>query len=240
MTGPAATHPTADVREHARLLQVDLNLVAGTGAGGAISMADVTDAYRARLGQGSGAARGSRSGPAAHLEPLADLGPRPRLVRTQQSEWERFRTVEVDVYGDNPLLDDLRQVQPLIYAKALTAEPRVPTLFSSGWAPIFSASGFEPALLARLPYFLRPAVARCSDQSLVAEIFDRCGGGDKHAVAVAHASFWMHKALDHTGVSEYRNRIDAWRWATPEPLEPRVVYIDRDGPPLPTPAFRSI
>ena len=56
-----------------------------------------------------------------------------------------------DAYRANPLIDDIKRSRPALYAVA-SAEAAPPTLFASGDLPVYTASGVEPAALAKIPW----------------------------------------------------------------------------------------
>ena len=101
--------------------------------------------------------------------------------------------VEVDPYGTNPLAEDCRQASPAAYNVALAKAGPPPKLFTDGTAdlPAFTAVGFDPAELMRLPALTRhpcrlcrrpcdgaPLVRRVDQRSLRAHRPSRVAGCD--------------------------------------------------------------
>lgn len=187
---------TPKVRGIARDLGVDLTKVRGTGAGGRITPSDVRDAA---------AGGGSRPRAAAGRS-------RPTLVLEFQSRWSRRTSagsgflverasVKVDVFGPNPLVDELRQADPETYAEASKRGP-APTLFTTGDLPLFTASGIDPALLNQLPWVARHAAAKAPAAEATA-IFEEYAAADQSTWARA-------QSVLEAGAMAYHARVDAW------------------------------
>lgn len=185
------------VRKLASAHAVDLAGVTGTGAGGRITTADVRRA--AGVTPKSGAAAIRR---------------RPSLVITQASRWSRHtssgsgflverREVSVDVYGPNPLVDEVRQANPEPYAEAVQ-RGTAPTLFTTGDLPLFTAFGGDPALLEQLPWIARHAAAQAT-AARATEIFETFGTPSEQTWAAAQRQFPADP-----GVLAYQRRVDDW------------------------------
>lgn len=124
----------------------------------------------------------------------------PHQLTTVTSLWAPHRTVDVDAYAANPLLDDLRQVLATDVANAEQRGP-APTLFPSGDLPAFTTSGADPAVLAQLPWQARHAAAAAHTPELVEILEDCAPGPEAIANAIAH---------DSPGRAQYIARVDAW------------------------------
>lgn len=111
-----------------------------------------------------------------------------------------------DAYRANPLVDDLRRSRPALYAMA-AAEAPPPSLFNSGDLPVYTASGVEPATLARLPWQARHAVASAPTTAEAYRIIEEVSGVD--------GEFAAHLYGDHPGVRQYENRVRAWAMGPP-------------------------
>jgi hypothetical protein len=106
-----------------------------------------------------------------------------------------------DEYRANPLVDDIRRSRPALYAVA-AAEAPPPSLFNSGDLPVYTASGVEPATLARLPWQARHAVASAPTTAEAYQIIEAVSGEDGDILA--------HLYGDHPGVRQYENRVRTW------------------------------
>jgi hypothetical protein len=185
-------HATPLVRRTAERLGVDLTAVCGTGKGGRIRVQDVSAA--------AGRVQVATSTPAA----------RPSLVIEQRSMWTREnRFVSIDVFAANPVLDDLRQVDPARLAAAQERNGPPPTLFQTGDLPLATASGIDPQLLTGVPYVARHALMNASAADAVA-ILEQFGAATPDA--------WETALLAHCldqGVLSYEHRLQAWaaEWA---------------------------
>lgn len=196
--GPSmSSYHTPLVSKLAAELQVDLSAVTGTGAGGRVRADDV---YAA-----AGRPRTPRAEPRRAAAAAPASFSRPRLMREHRSEFLRYVNVEIDAFALNPFLDDLRQTTPGEVEKATAHDRNVPTMFSAGDVPIFTASGFDPNLLLRLPWSVRHKAALSDNATEVAEIFERCGGGKIDDVYAAE----MLGSGDE-GLDQYKHRLEVW------------------------------
>ncbi len=188
------------VKQLADQYGVNLADVRGTGVARRITAADVRRAAGI-LPRPTGYAAASR--------------PRPHLTITSQSRWLRHTSsgtgslverpmVEIDVYGPNPLIDELRQADPRRYAEAENRGGKPPTLFVTGDLPLFTASGVDPNVLLQLPWVARHAAARATPSDAVV-ILEAYG-------AVTERNWWAAVAkfvTDHA-VMGYEQRVHAW------------------------------
>jgi hypothetical protein len=111
-----------------------------------------------------------------------------------------------DGYRANPLVDDIRRSRPALYAMA-AAEAPPPSLFNSGDLPVYTASGVEPATLARLPWQARHAVASAPTTAQAYQIIEAVSGEDGDILAYLYG--------DHPGVRQYEQRVRAWAMGSP-------------------------
>lgn len=168
---------------------IALSDIRGTGVGGRITAADV------RRTAGKTVARPRAAAP---------VRPRPHLQVQMNSYWSRARVpVTVDVYGLNPVAEDLKQVAPQQYAAALARSP-LPTLFVTGDLPLFTASGMDPELLLQLPWVARHAAASAS-LSDANELFETYGAPTAETWDASLMAFCLDPA-----VVGYENRMRAW------------------------------
>lgn len=222
-TSAAATPPyvTPAVRKAAPACGVDLATVTGTGVGGRIRVDDVYAAAPATR-----AARPARD----------DAGPghpsrftRPTLLQTHRSQIDPAQDVTIDAFSLNPLIDELRQVSPTALDAATAFDRNVPGMFESGGeVPLFTAGGFDPQLLLRLPWQVRHLAASTEKATTVAEIFERCGSGTLEAVHWAG----VLGGPGHPGLRAYTGRVNAWLQAPSLPRQDtRRIVVGRDGKP---------
>jgi hypothetical protein len=111
-----------------------------------------------------------------------------------------------DAYRANPLVDDIRRERPALYAVA-AAEASPPTLFSGGDLPVYTASGVESAVLARIPWVARHAVASAPTSAAAYAIIEDVSGEDGDLAA--------HRYANSPGNREYENRVRAWAIGPP-------------------------
>ncbi len=200
------------VRAKASEFGVDLASIKGTGVGGRITVDDVYTAAgpEARQARESRRAADSATGQRPASRPYAASGT-PKLVQVTQSAFARgsaVAPVRIDAFATNPLIDDLKQYRPEWYDAAVKFDPRVPTMFESGGdVPLFTAGGFDPYMLLRLPWAVRHLAAMTDNPKRIAEIFERCGSGTEDAVRNAAALNLDSKAA---GFDAYFRRI--WQW----------------------------
>jgi hypothetical protein len=107
--------------------------------------------------------------------------------------------VEVDPYGMNPLAEDCRQASPAAYNVALAKAGPPPKLFTDGTAdlPAFTAAGFDPVELMRLPALTRHHVASVADPAIVHRLFEELAS-DPYA------------RIDHPGLRDAILRVRDW------------------------------
>jgi hypothetical protein len=107
--------------------------------------------------------------------------------------------IEMDPYGTNPLADDCRQATPAAYNAALAKAGPPPKLFTDGTAdlPAFTAAGFDPAELLRLPALTRHHVASVADTVTVHGLFEQLTSNP-----YAH--------IEHPGLTEAILRVRDW------------------------------
>ncbi len=177
---------TPRVQAEARRLGVDLSSVCATGAGGRVRLQEVYAAAPRRVERWAAA-----KAPAA-------AGRRPSAV-AYASRFNSQVQVTLDPYGRNPLLEDLRQALPDVYAIATRQAPP-PTLFEVGDLPPFTASGVDPAVLLDLPWHLRHEAAAATSAGTVLALLE----------ATAHDPDGYPWGAPHVGVTEYVNRMTAW------------------------------
>jgi hypothetical protein len=204
-------HYTPLVRAEARELGVDLTAIAGTGVAGRVTVHDVRNAA-----QGVGRAPRPAHGAAASA--------RPRLLVEVSSRFARMesKTVTVDVFGDNPLLEELTQTDPQIFAKAQArgAGP-TPQLFTTGPLPAFTSSGIDPSALMQVPWIVRPAMARAT-RDLALQLVEHYGTPDQRAWEEA---LRMHRS--DVGVGAYMGRMN--QWFTAAVTQPALRLSDLHG-----------
>jgi hypothetical protein len=107
--------------------------------------------------------------------------------------------VEVDPYGANPLTEDCRQAAPAAFNAAVVKAGPPPKLFTDGTAdlPAFTAVGFDPAELMRLPALTRHHVASVADPATVHHLFEELTS-DPYA------------RIDHPGLQDAILRVRDW------------------------------
>jgi hypothetical protein len=185
---------TPPVLAAAARLGVDLERLAGTGAGGRVSVKDV-----------HAAAGTSRP---AHLPPRNEAPARRQPVE-MKSHWDPQQTILLDVYGPNPIVEDARLSLAAISKGALAQAP-APTLFADGDLPPFLASGVNPSELLKVPWYARHAVAATPDASKVLGAIEQ----------FAHDPYDFFGEYEHQGAMDYVTRVQNWltRRDTPRDL----------------------
>jgi len=130
----------------------------------------------------------------------------PNRAVTQRSTFAPQKTITLDPWSVNPLLDDAEQAQPALTAVARKSNGDPPTLFESGDLPPFTASGVDPQHLTRLPFRTRHAAATESSPAAVLRMVETHGPNpDAQAPS--------------PGLDEYRNRMSGWlrgTWTNPD------------------------
>lgn len=211
---------TAEVRAAAARAKVNLAQVTPTGPGGMVTLADVqaarpaTDPYEAVYGRPSGTATAASATPdgAAGRAVAAAAGGRAREVR---SFWNDT-TVVRDEYARNPLVDDLRQANPTVYAAAMKDGP-APTMFEAGDLPVMTASGIDPQMLLQLPWQARHLAAATPDRQVLAGLFEDAAAGGADLMSL----FGRHE-----GTVAYEARVRRWASGggpTPQETVQRVM-----------------
>jgi hypothetical protein len=107
--------------------------------------------------------------------------------------------VEIDPYATNVLAEDCRQASTAAYKVALAKAGPPPKMFTDGTAdlPAFTAAGFDPDRLLRLPALARHYVAAVADPSTVHQLFEQLA---------ADPSAYIH----HPGLTEAVVRVRDW------------------------------
>lgn len=186
MSGASSTasepYVTPVVRAEAARLGVDLKALTGTGVGGRIRRQDVQAAAGVRPGGGTVRAE----------------APARRTPVRVQSKFDDRKTIELDVYGSNPLVDDAR-LSTGAYPQAVT-EGAPPTMFADGELPPFTASGVDPRELRKVPWYARHAVAAEPQPSKVLAAIEH----------FAHDVDDFDGRYQHPGARDYENRVRAW------------------------------
>jgi len=222
-----STYATPAVRAAAERFGIDLATVVGTGAGGRIRLDDVyaLAPAEAQTERTEAKQQKRRQTSDSYMPPApASRFNRPSIVRQRSSQFNQFRDVDIDEFALNPLFDDFKQSATDSEVRdALAFDSNVPEMFTGGPVPLFTAGGFDPQLLLRLPWIVRHHAATAEKPSVIADIFERCGAGDADAVQNA-----ILLGDGHKGIAAYRARFDAWRDArvTQQWQEPRRVTLD--------------
>ncbi len=129
----------------------------------------------------------------------------PNRAVTQRSTFTPEKTITLDPWSVNPLLDDAEQAQPALAAVARKSNGDPPTMFESGDPPPFTASGVDPQHLTRLPFRARHAAATESSPATVLRMVENHGPNpDAQAPS--------------PGLDEYHNRMSGWlrgTWTNP-------------------------
>lgn len=201
---------TPAVKVTAKRLGVDLAKVTGSGAGGRIKVDDVRAAAPARPKPSTDdAVFASLFGGAPSRRVAAAVAAGARATeRPSRFVGQVQVQVTVDEYGSNPLLDDVRQALPAIYATE-TREGQAPSLFETGDLPLFTTSGIEPSLLSRLPWPARHPAAR-AERAMVSQIFESYAtAGSVEDAADKAAMAWLDFGGD-SGNRDYYDRVTRW------------------------------
>lgn len=122
----------------------------------------------------------------------------PTMKNRRRSAFASNKTVEVDDFGRNPLVEDYLQVAPHMSAHRATA----PTLFATGDLPSYTASGNPPSALLNLPWQVRHAAAK-ADQAEWARIFSECADDAEYELMFGTAA---HDPAN----DEYKQRVSNW------------------------------
>jgi hypothetical protein len=138
------------------------------------------------IGQGDAAAETVDG--LAGIPVFATSGPRPvtaaggRPFTTGQS-----RPGGDPLYAANPLLEEMRQAKPELVHAAAAEAPDAPRLFGDGDLPLFTASGLDPSILARMPWPIRRPMAEAPTIQAAYELASRYEGNpDMARVDLAH------------------------------------------------------
>lgn len=215
------------VRAQAERLGVDLGTVEGTGAGGRVTLANVTAAARPAPSSGvpapvvhtsPTAARANAAyaraqeiraqQDAAYLELFGEPVPRQAPLRpveasrvrphTRPSVFNRSVEVTVDAAGLNPLLEDVAQTHPCYELAIRDSAP--PTVFNSGDLPPFLASGLDPKVLLELPWEARHYAAQAESRAEVFDMVERYAA-DPTVYDGEHTT---------TGTEDFLDRMRSW------------------------------
>lgn len=106
-------------------------------------------------------------------------------------------------YALNPLLADAQLRFPADYAAAMEIDPNPPTLFAAGDLPPMMASGADPVLLSRVPWYARHSLASADAQTFQAE-YEVLASAD----GVGEAQ--DPRYLRHANNEAYEARVVAW------------------------------
>ncbi len=129
----------------------------------------------------------------------------PNRAVTQRSTFAPAKTITLDPWSVNPLLNDAEQAQPALVDVARKTNGEPPSMFESGDLPPFTASGVDPQHLTRLPFRTRHAAATEPSPAAVLRMVET-HGPDADAQAPS------------PGLDEYRNRMSGWlrgTWTNP-------------------------
>lgn len=124
--------------------------------------------------------------------------PARRQKTTVQSRWDPQQTIDLDVFGPNPLVEDARQTCAA-YGSAVREAP-TPTLFADGDLPPFTASGVDPRELRKVPWFARHAVAAAASPATVLAAIEH----------FAHDLDDPFGEYQHSGAGDYVMRVSNW------------------------------
>jgi hypothetical protein len=129
--------------------------------------------------------------------------------------------VDESWYAVNPGVDDAA-ARGLFSAAVKASGGAVPTLFSSGDLPAFTASGISPNLLAQVPWPSRHAVAAAPTVQEAEEIMAAATGPDG----------WVAAAMEHVhhrANQDYQQRVQDWvmRGIAAEGVENRMAEAQR-------------
>jgi hypothetical protein len=174
----AKVSATPVVRRMAARWGVELANVVGTGVGGRITPRDVRAA--------------AQSAPSVQL-PVSGPGRPPAGA-------------DPKVYARNPLLDEARAMPngARLIANAVKNDAGVPTLFSSGDLPVFTASGIDPSALLAVPWYVRHTVAAEPSRGQAYELLERYSGPEGEVTAQ------LDGAGVHPGNYDYQARVTEW------------------------------
>jgi hypothetical protein len=203
---PGRGFTTPEVRAAAAKAGVDLRRVTATGPGEMFTLQDVQHAAAGRAAAASDPYRALYGDDGIQSKPLSAAAQQaraqvaaaaPRGARETKSVFADV-TVLVDDYGRNPMVDDLRQALPQLYAMAVKDGPP-PTLFASGDLPVMTASGLEPFKLMQLPWYGRHRAAAEPDRAKLMALFE--DAAEDPAILLL---------TPHRANEEYVKRIRSW------------------------------
>ena len=129
------------------------------------------------------------------------------MTNPQRSIFDPYKTVMVDPWAVNPLLDDASQAIPATVAAAVAGNGDAPTMFESGDLPPFLASGVDPQVLMRLPYQVRHLAASEPSAAQVLALVEKYSNHDDIIGEPASA-----------GLGAYIGRFRDWlagKWTNP-------------------------
>jgi hypothetical protein len=134
---------------------------------------------------------------------------------TRQSLFLPSQMVSVDEYGTNPLWEDVAQTN-LEKARAIVAAgDKPPTLFESGDAPVFLASGIPPTAVAAVSWPVRHVIARLVAVDAARLLNKFTPGPTSKPAALAEEALIFFSDDDEN--MEYRRRVAAW-WESWKPV----------------------
>jgi hypothetical protein len=183
----AAPYVTPLVARMAAERGIDLATVKGTGAGGRIRRADIAPETAAATSAAEATIAEIRQGGAAALAYLSSSA-----VTARGLSW-----------AANPLVDKVRAEARAPGARpAPTTAP--PSLFASGAAPAFCASGIPVDTLMQVPWEARHPLASAATTQEAYAILSECSGPDGDDAA--HSLYELHP-----GNVAYAERVQAWQ-----------------------------
>lgn len=167
---------------------VDLRLVAGTGAGGRISKADVLAASATGGADDSwfDEPQGFGADFVAAVRASASAG-RVAAAAARGPAWAR-----------NPLVDVARQMVASTPGAPRLGGAPPPTLFVSGDLPPFTSSGVDPQTLLEVPAAARHPMAEAETPAAAMAILNAYAGPNGGAAA-ANDFRWLDGNLDYEG-----------------------------------------
>lgn len=180
----------------------------GTGDLGKITLTDVV------------AARDAQPVP-RRREVVAAASARVLVERRSLFIWAQF--VSVNEYGPNPLVEDIVQTNLDKAAFVLRAGDKPPTLFESGAAPVFTASGIPVEALAAVPWPARHVIARVSNTDAAFLLNKFTPGPSSDPAALAVEALMMFESDEENQI--YKSRVATWF----DSWEPDYAAVDASG-----------
>lgn len=200
----------------ANKLGVAIDAIQGTGASGAVTIGDVRAAARSTTTPQPRAAVSTGGRVAPVLRPLRD---------PWGNGGSNDATVMVDIYSLNPYVDYILQGPGAPRKPGPSAQPGFqwigggtpPTFFISGTLPPLTASGIDPAILARVPWLFRHTAALSSSAAEVLALLEL--GSDFDGI-----DNQLNSRAGIDALQDYRNRV--WTWAIPK--EVPIDFTDQE------------